>query len=316
MKKKDCNYSIVVYPTEKTENFPLSFQPFYVAYVNSSIHGEIVLFESDSVYVCLILRKKLGLKFAHLISEIYSLSDESIDYINFYSSLQAYFSSHHIVALFPPQHLHNYGVAPEKAQFYDLGIINLRLNTSLDNLFLHFKPVYRRHIKSAQKDGVEIEIGMHLFDEFYRFYESRMLLNNAVYDRKEVLQKIVDKAPDHVICAIAKMNGKIEAVILNMHNNDCAYYMWGASGIDSHNGSFRLLHWVLIQHYHQLGIKNYSLGGYRLEGNKNKKQENLENFKLGFGASIVQGVHFIWILKPFHYYLYKKVSLVFQYLRK
>ena len=49
---------------------------------------------------------------------------------------------------------------------------------------------------------------------------------------------------------------------------------------------------------------------------KTKKQENLENFKLGFGAQIINGVHFNWVLKPFHYYLYQKISQLFHLLRR
>jgi len=139
--------------------------------------------------------------------------------------------------------------------------------------------------------------------------------NTASYDSKSNLKKIITDAPENVVCAIARLNGTIEAVILNIHDTTTAYYMWGASGVGSHNGSFRLLHWEMIQYYHSIGIANYSLGGYRSIGQKTKKQENLENFKLGFGAVIKDGVHFSWVLKPFHAYLYQKIIKVVQLFR-
>ena len=316
MKRFKSEYNLYEYKSSLVAGFPHTFQPFYVEYVNSSLLGDIQVFESNNVYVCFSIRKKMGIRFVHLISEIYSLNNVIIDFSKFYAELFKCFYVNKIVAVFPPQHLHNYKEVPFGANKYSLGIINLKMDVSLDELFRRLKPVYRRHIKMAQKEGVKIEIGLHLFDEFYDFYQTRMQLNNAVFDQKNTLKQIIEKAPDKIVCAVASLNGKIEAVILNIHDSDTAFYMWGASGAESHNGSFRLLHWELIQYYHNLGIKNYSLGGYRSVGEKTKKQENLENFKLGFGATIIPGFHFNWILKPIQYYLYKKVSNVLQFLKK
>ena len=316
MKKFKAEYSLYEYKSLLVKGFPLSFQPFYVEYVNSSIHGNVQVFELNGVYVCFSIRRKMGIRFVHLISEIYATKNVIIDYSKFYIELSDYLFVNKVVAVFPPQHLHNYKEVPLGANKYTLGIINLKLDTSLEGLFQCFKPVYRRHIKMAQKEGVKIEIGLHLFDDFYEFYHKRMILNNAVFDQKDTLKQIIEKAPEKAVCAVACLNGKIEAVILNIHDTNTAFYMWGASGNESHNGSFRLLHWELIQYYHNLGIKNYSLGGYRSLGEKTRKQENLENFKLGFGASIMSGFHFYWILKPIQYYLYKKVSVLVQFLKK
>lgn len=313
---KNTDYSILEYDLKVVENFPLSFQPYYVDYVNASLNGEIRLFETNGVYICFIVRKKFGFPFVHLISELFTVENSEIDTTTFFHHLAYYFRLIRVISVFPPQHLHTYKEAPKGAKSYSLGIIQLDLVPSKDSIYMNFKSVYRRHIKSAQKEGVLVEFGLHLFDEFYTFYESRMQSNNAVYDSKSTLKKIIESAPENVLCAVARLNGTIEAVILNIHDTTTAYYMWGASGINSHNGSFRLLHWEMIQTYISMGIQHYSLGGYRFDEFKTKKQENLENFKLGFGAEIINGVHFNWVLKPYHYYLYQKISQLFHLLRR
>lgn len=316
MSREGANYSIISYNDNVVSGFPISFQPLYVDYVNSTLKGKIILFYFQDIYLCLIIRKKMGLTFAHLVSEIYTIKTNEIEYSLFYKSLKHYLLSKRVIVVYPPQHLHTYVEAPFSAEKKYLGIIQLPILPSLEEQYANFKTVYRRHIKSAQKIGVKVEFGNHLFDEFYEFYEARMQSNQAVYDQKLILRAIIDQHPNQVICAIAKLNNNIEAVILNIHNTKTAYYMWGASGISSHNGSFRLLHWELIQYYHSIGIKNYSLGGYRFTGQKTKKQENLENFKIGFGSKILEGYHFHWVLKPIQYYFYSKVSLLLQFIKK
>ena len=316
MSKEESNYSVLSYHKVELDGFPLSFQPHYVEYVNHILRGEIYVFCFQDYYLCLILRKKMGLTFAHLVSEIYSKGLKEIDYPLFYLNLQHFFASKRVVIVQPPQHLHTYVEAPISSKKKYLGIIQLPILTSIEEQFSNLKPVYRRHIKSAQKAGVQVEFGLHLFEEFYDFYASKMQTNHAVFDQKSVLKALIDRGSKNVKCGVARLGSKIEAVILNIHDDETAYYMWGASGETAHNGSFRLLHWELIQYYYSIGIKSYSLGGYRLTGQKTKKQENLENFKLGFGSKVNDGFQFQWVLKPVHYNFYTIMSKLKQIIKK
>ena len=316
MSKEGANYSVLRYDNDVVKGFPMSFQPLYVNYVNSTLKGQIFLFYFQDIYLCLILRKKMGLTFAHLVSEIYTSQLKEIDYSFFYTHLKHFFLSKKVFVVYPPQHLHTYIEAPFSAEKKYLGIIQLPILPSLEDQFANFKTVYRRHIKAAQKAEVQVEFGLHLFEEFYAFYASKMQTNQAVFDQKSVLKAVIDRGAKNVMCGVARLGNSIEAVILNIHDDETAYYMWGASGETAHNGSFRLLHWELIQYYYSIGIKNYSLGGYRLTGQKTKKQENLERFKLGFGSKVHDGFHFEWVLRPVHYYFYTKMIKFRKFFKK
>ena len=192
----------------------------------------------------------------------------------------------------------------------------MSLLPTTEEIFARFKSVYRRHIRNAEKTGVIVEVGNHLFDDFYDFYKAQMIHNNAVYDQKDSLYKVLNDAKSNSVCAVARLNGKIESVLFNLHDNTNAYYMWGASGKGAHNGSFRLLHWELIKFYKKQGLSNYSLGGYRSKLSKTLKQEKLENFKLGFGSIINEGHHFIWVLRPLQYTIYKKITALIQFIKR
>lgn len=316
MKSSSNLYSVTLHEAHEMGHMPITFQPFYVNYINQHLQGEVVIFQFDGSYLCLIIRKRKALSFAYLVSEIYVSEPKVINYATFYTQLKQYLKEKSVVAVFPPLHLQTYKIPPVNAKSYKLGIIELDLSSSTEVLFSGLKPVYRRHIRNAVKEGVKVEFGMHLFDAFYTFYEIRMIANNAVYDSKDVLKKIIDKAPQNVVCAVAKLSNNIEAVILNIHDGTTAYYMWGASGQDAHNGSFRLLHWELIQFYHSKGIQRYSLGGYRSIGSKTEKHQKLESFKMGFGSKIKDGYHFLWVLKPFPFFIYNTLSILLQKLRK
>jgi hypothetical protein len=312
MKISKFNYNIFNYSEINLDKFPFTFRKYYVDYVNNTIHGDVLIFEFEESYICFSMRTKFGFKFLHLISEIFSLNTKGLSYQDFYIELEKFCVLNKIIAVYPPQHLFNYSIYPKKSTFYSLGIICLSLAPSIEDIFSNFKPVYRRHIRNAEKSGVAVEVGSHLFEDFYDFYKENMLRNEAVYDKKDDLNKILNLAKTNATCAIARLNGKIESVILNLHDDKNAYYMWGASSKTAHNGSFRLLHWHLIQFYKKNGILNYSLGGYRSKENKSSKQEKLENFKLGFGAEIKDGFHFVWVLRPLYYFFYNKSGSIFQ----
>lgn len=316
MKNNVNAYRVVPLEAFNKDFLTITFQSFYANYVNENIQGDSFVFQYGDIYVCFILRKKNGFTFAYLISELFSINTALINYELFYSQFECFLKEKSVIAVLPPQHLQTYKLAPRNSKSYRLGIIELDLKPSLDEIFIGFKPVYRRHIRNAKKDGVIVEFGVHLFDEFYTFYETRMLTNNAIYDSKAVLKKMIDKAPENVVCAVAKLSNNIEAVILNIHDDTKAYYMWGASSQIAHNGSFRLLHWELIQFYHSIGLYSYSLGGYRSVGDKSEKQEKLESFKIGFGAKINEGFHFIWLLKPFQFYIYSNIAALLKRIRK
>jgi hypothetical protein len=316
MNNGESRYSVLSYYKVELDGFPLSFQPLYVEYVNYTLRGEIHVFCFQDIYLCLILRNKMGLTFAHLVSEIFSKGLKKIDYSLFYSNLQHFLASKNVILVKPPQHLHTYDEAPISSIKKHIGIIQLPILSSIEDQFSNLKSVYRRHIRSAQKSGVEVEFGLHLFEEFYAFYEAKMQANKAVYDQKNILEAVINRATKQVVCGVARLGNSIEAVILNIQDKQTAYYMWGASSENAHNGSFRLLHWELIKYYHSIGVKSYSLGGYRFSGNKTNKQENLENFKLGFGSKVKDGYHFQWVLKPMYYFFYTKMSLLMQFLKK
>jgi lipid II:glycine glycyltransferase (peptidoglycan interpeptide bridge formation enzyme) len=316
MKASMIDYNIINYSEFNVEQFPISFQKYYVDYVNDSFKGEVLIFEFDKCYVCILKRGKIGFNFIHLISEIYCQTSKEIEYESIYKGLRDYCLKNRIVVLFPPQHIHTFKNYPTDSNFYELGIIKLSLLPSEEAIFSEFKPVYRRHIRNAEKAGTIVEFGNHLFDEFYTFYEAQMVTNQAVFDQKNTLYKVLNSSKSNSLCAVARLNGRVEAVVLNLHDGTNAYYMWGASGKGAHNGSFRLLHWKLIQFYKKQGFSYYSLGGYRTSSAKTTKQEQLENFKLGFGSTIEEGYHFIWVFRPLLYFTYKKISSVLQFLRK
>ena len=86
MKTFMINYNLYNYSEVNTQNFPFSFQSYYIDYVNGTLHGDVFIFEFERSYLCFSLRSKFGLKFIHLISEIYTQTDSNIEYHRFYNA--------------------------------------------------------------------------------------------------------------------------------------------------------------------------------------------------------------------------------------
>jgi hypothetical protein len=285
-------------------------------YLNQKFDGKLNSIEIDGFRLDLFIKIKMGFKVGYLVG-CFSESDNQIkidDYPLVFDKFQKYFSKNKMVDfIFPPIHLSNFSKYPVKSNYWGLGIIRLNLeNKTIDQLFSNFKSVFRRHIRNAEKDEVKVVFGLEYFDQFYNLYSKRLINENAVFDTKAALQELLDKADENYSfqCGLAIRNGNIDAAILNLSDESNAYYMFGASSNNAHNGSFRLLHWELIKLYQSSNLKSYQLGALRGQEINSEKHQRLADFKLGFGADVVEGYHFDWILSPWKYKIYKLLIFI------
>ena len=288
----------------------LTFSKGFINYINSDMQGTVFTFIENDIKVNVIIKKNMGFKIGYFVN-IPSLNSQKLNEqqeIRFINSLIYYCKKSKVVDfIFPPIHIGNFFSIPPKSIGYKLGIIKLELqNKSIESVFNAFKPVYRRHIRGAEKMGVQIKFGVEFLKEFYGVYSEKLKQENAIFDSFSKIEKLVNDAhPDfEVQCGIAVLDGKIEAGILNVSDKNSAYYLFGGSNKDSHNGSFRLLHWELIKLYHSKGLLTYQFGGFRYDNMLTLKHSNLAAFKMGFGAENNEGFHFTLIINVFKFKIY------------
>jgi hypothetical protein len=291
-------------------DFPASLSKTFIDYVNSGVNGKLFLIQDGEIIVPLLIRKKAIFNIGYFVhiplknNNKLTLEEE----VSFFKVFEKYLTVSKLVDfILPPIHIENFNHIPNNARGYKLGIISIQLfNRSIDSLFESFKSVYRRHIRNAEKANVEIKFGLEYFKDFYSIYSEKLQQENAVHDSYDTIKKIAfnENKDLNIQCGVAYLNGKIEAGILNFSDSKKAYYLFGGSSKEAHNGSFRLLHWELIKKYSEMGLNAYQLGANREGEMLTNKHERLASFKLGFGSVIQEGFHFTWIINRFKYQLY------------
>jgi lipid II:glycine glycyltransferase (peptidoglycan interpeptide bridge formation enzyme) len=302
-----------IIPYEFTSNLPATFSKAFIDYLNTDVKGTIQIVSKGDIQLPLLIRKKMKFNIGYFI-HVPLKKGMKLSYneeVTFFNELSDFFKKNkQIDFIFPPLHIENFQHIPKNAKGYKLGIIAIPIgNRTKDEIFESFKPVYRRHIRNAEKSNVEIKFGLEYFDDFYTIYSEKLRQERAVHDSYETIKKIAFNSDSEidVQCGVAYLEGKIEAGILNISDESNAYYIFGGSSKDANNGSFRYLHWELLKKYQEKGLKSYQLGAAREGEMLTDKHERLSSFKMGFGSKIQDGFHFVFIVNPIKYWFYNKL---------
>ncbi len=300
-----------IIPFKYDDSYPASLSKTFIDYLNKEVNGKLFIIQEGDVIIPLLIRKKSIFNIGYFVHiPLKNLSRLNVEEEKrFLIYFELFCKRNNLVDfILPPIHIENFQHVPTNAKGYKLGIISVKLREkSNDELFDSFKPIYRRHIRNAEKSNVEIKFGQEYFDDFYTIYSEKLKQENAVFDSYDTLKKMVfnDNNDLHVQCGIAYLEGRIEAGILNFSDSRNAYYMFGGSSRNAHNGSFRLLHWELIKKYKAMGIEKYQLGANREGEMLTDKHQRLASFKMGFGSEIQEGFHFIWVFNSLKFHLYQ-----------
>lgn len=162
--------------------------------------------------------------------------------------------------------------------------IDLRLPEA--DLFASFhRNQVQRHVRRAQRAGVEVCPGVHerdLTDTFFRLHAmTRHRLGVPVQPRRyfrEVWRRVVEPGLGRLL--IARVDGRAVAAVVLLLHGDTAVYKYGASDHRHwRSGANQFLFWEGIRWARARGCSRYHLGrtGVRDEG--------LRAYKLHWGAS-------------------------------
>jgi len=290
---------------------PIVFSSELYTYLNTDVHGELFFFEENGSVMPVIIKNKRFFKIGYCVhpplfeGNTLNEKQEIVFFENLYTFLK---SNKSVDFINPPIHIENFKQIPSSSIGYSIGIIRLSLKDKTeDEVFSFFKPIYRNLIRKAQKENVEVRFGVDCFDDFYKLYKDKLVLENAPFDSYEQIKKMVFSLNDRdkSLCGVAYCNGIPDAGIVNINDDKNAYYFWAGTAMNAHQGSLRLLHWEIIKKYISIGIENYRMGAAREGDLLNEKHARLLAFKTGFGSKVDNGYHFVFVINRFNYNLYK-----------
>ncbi|HXF52634.1 MAG TPA: GNAT family N-acetyltransferase [Hyphomicrobiaceae bacterium] len=200
--------------------------------------------------------------------------------------------------LFREVHSHFASILSAEGYARDLGVmertLRLDLTKSTEELRKGMRPHWRRYLKVAEKNDLEVVEGSAdaLFEAFIGIYRELVRRKsfaepNDIREFRAIQQRL--PADQKMMILLCKAQGRLCAGLICSAIGDTALYLFGATsdaGLKS-RGSY-LLHWRLIERLKSAGIATYDLHGINPQTNPGTYK-----FKADLCGSNGEDVHFL-----------------------
>jgi len=207
--------------------------------------------------------------------------------------------------IFPPLHCCVFKSIPSRAIYFEIGIIEIDMTGTAEDIFGKMNTTYRKQIRKAEKLGVSAHFGPETFSDFYKLYADTHSRQGLPHLTASEIKKLMEKMSGNILVGFSKTPAGTEHSNLSVYDKAQAYSFWGGSAASPVvPGSNKFLMWGSIKALKDLGVKKYILGGYRNPDINDEKHNGIQDFKLRFGADVEKGYHFIKIINPARYYLF------------
>jgi lipid II:glycine glycyltransferase (peptidoglycan interpeptide bridge formation enzyme) len=161
---------------------------------------------------------------------------------------------------------------------------------SLDDVFAGFHTNWRRNVRKAEKQGVEVTVGgAEDLQEFYDLLKvtaerDKFMVRNFAYFQR-MYQALKKEDPNRIKLYMARYEGELLASTLAIHSNDHTWYLYGASSNEKREKMpNHAIQWRMIQDAHALGAHTYDFRGISHTLDESSPLFGLLRFKLGFGG--------------------------------
>lgn len=184
-----------------------------------------------------------------------------------------------------------FGSSPEHIQ--PAVVAHVDLSRSEDDILARMKQKGRYNIRYAAKKGVTVRRGETEQDltTFYTLMEQTAKRQGITHRSREyfaMFRKHFMDDNDMATFFIAEYNGKPVAVTLTTFFGHEAIYLYGGSSAEDRNvfGSYAV-QWAAMQEASQRGCTNYHMTGIAHSDDPDNPWAGLRQFKLKFGAEVV-----------------------------
>ena len=204
--------------------------------------------------------------------------------------------------IFPPSHIVVFKTKPANCLFYELGLLKVDLEKDEEDILSNFYKENRRQLRRAEEKKLGIKEGLPIIHNFYSLYK-----NSANHKSFQLLdysyfENISELLPDNIYCCNVECDGQIDAAYFCLKDSKRIYPLYsGTSFRPQFKGSKKYLLWNIYLKSKKDGLKEYISGGYRYGLSEKDPLHNVHLFKLGMGAEIEDGYHFIKIINPAKY---------------
>jgi len=181
---------------------------------------------------------------------------------------------------------------PDGAVVAPYGTFIQDLNQQEESLLSDVYPDYRKNIRRAIRDEVQVSSGMQHLDAAYHLIADTLKRSNLKFKKHSEFRKPLLALGDNVRIFIAELKGVMQACLVTPFSEHSAYSWYSGTIENPVKGAMHLLQWEAIRQFHDMGVKRFNFTGVRIDPEKGSKQEGIRNFKMRFGGKLVQG--YIW----------------------
>ena len=178
------------------------------------------------------------------------------------------------------------------------------LDQSEEILWKQISEAYRKDIRRAVKNGVQIRSGPEYLRDAYIIIAETLTRSGMKFKRFAEFEALVASLGPNAKVFVAIHEGLTQAALLSPFSGHSAYKLYGGTIPNPTKGAMHLLHWEAIREFRRIGVKRFNFSGVRINPEKGSKQEGILNFKLRFGGQLVQGYLWKYPLCPVHFAAY------------
>jgi hypothetical protein len=219
---------------------------------------------------------------------------------SFLNSVVKYFRSSGADIIIPATNSTIFRTYPDGAIAAPYGTFIKDLNQPEDVLMSEISKDYRKKIRRAVEQGVQINSGIEYLDIVYKLIIDTLdrSLQKFKFSCYDDFKRFVLGFGDNVRIFVAKCGGVAQACLVTPFSEYSAYTLYGGTISMPVKGAMHLLHWEAIRQFHLLGVNYFNFTGVRINPKQGSKQEGIMTFKMRFGGGLVQGYMWKYSLRP------------------
>jgi len=206
----------------------------------------------------------------------------------------------------PPMHYSLFKAIPDKCLYYKIGLLQIDLLKEEEEIFKSFHKDYRKKIRKSEKIGTYTIFDNNKIHEFHVAYKDSFKFQEKNFNSLNYFNTLKKNLKDNLEIGIVYVNETIEGSLLFIKDKSQAYSLYsGTTNNSIYGSSNKFLMWQTFIHLKRNKVSTFNYGGIRLGNIKDTKIKDISDFKLRFGAEVIEGYHFIKIINPFKYYLFE-----------
>lgn len=186
---------------------------------------------------------------------------------------------------------------PTNSMRIPFGNYIIDLTYSEEQLFQNVTSKHRNMIRRGMKSEIYIKYGStNLLDDYLELDRQTWQRSGQDIDHSAYYKKYLEYFKEHAIVGVAYKDSIPQCGLIGLYNNRMFYYMFGASANKPEPGSTHYLQWNTILKMKEIGVKQYSFVGCRINVDEDSKLYNIQHFKKGFGGKLIDCYMFKSIL--------------------